>query len=383
MMVLLINIFGKNELRVPATMSGGTDSIQFDISNFTVEDQSLKKKLSEHHTLFDAKILAKTISVSLEEINLDKEQQPRRGAQYLVAVIVTVSGFIIGTTLGWTSPAGPMMKNKQYNFPVTEENISWIAALMPLGAMIGCPVMAAVVDNLGRKRTMAFLTIPTIIGWVTIIWASSVTWIYVGRALTGFASGSYSVIVPLYTSEIADMEIRGTLGTYFQLQMFLGILYTYVFGSYVNVFSLSTACALVPTVFACLLVLVPESPIYYLMRADVENARSSLRYFRQSLGNVEEELEAMQVSLVRAERDRLTLTKAFQTAQAKRGLSIGLGLMVFQQFTGCNAVIFYATTIFNVRTRAVAYLGILGQGQHIFPPTPSQKKMSLLIIIIY
>jgi hypothetical protein len=43
--------------------------------------------LSEHHTLFDAKILAKTISVSLEEINLDKEQQPRRGAQYLVAVI--------------------------------------------------------------------------------------------------------------------------------------------------------------------------------------------------------------------------------------------------------------------------------------------------------
>jgi SP family facilitated glucose transporter-like MFS transporter 8 len=178
------------------------------------------------------------------------------------------------------------------------------------------------------------------------------------------------------------------------------------------VFSLSTACALVPTVFACLLVLVPESPIYYLMRADVENARSSLRYFRQSLGNVEEELEAMQVSLVRvrarlnimidfprrvltmcnharhgvllqAERDRLTLTKAFQTAQAKRGLSIGLGLMVFQQFTGCNAVIFYATTIFNVRTRAVAYLGILGQGQHIFPPTPSQKKMSLLIIIIY
>lgn len=35
------------------------------------------------------------------------------------------------------------------------------------------------------------------------------------------------------------------------------------------------------------------------MKADVDNARLSLRYFRKSLDNVEEELEAMQVSLVK------------------------------------------------------------------------------------
>jgi len=58
--------------------------------------------------------------------------------------------------------------------------------------------------------------------------------ICVGRILTGFASGSYSVIVPQYTSEIANKEIRGTLGTYFQLQVFSGILFTYVLGSYVS-----------------------------------------------------------------------------------------------------------------------------------------------------
>jgi len=40
--------------------------------------------------------------------------------------------------------------------------------------------------------------------------------------------------------------------------------------------------------------------------------------------------------------------EAFQTTPAKRGLCLGLGVMVFQQFSGCNAVIFYATTIFNV-----------------------------------
>lgn len=40
--------------------------------------------------------------------------------------------------------------------------------------------------------------------------------------------------------------------------------------------------------------------------------------------------------------------KAFQTTPAKRGLFLGLGLMVFQQFSGCNAVIFFATKIFQV-----------------------------------
>jgi len=61
-----------------------------------------------------------------------------------------------------------------------------------------------------------------------------VVWICVGRFFTGFASGAYSVIVPQYTSEIAEKEIRGSLGSYFQLQVNLGILFTYVMGSWVS-----------------------------------------------------------------------------------------------------------------------------------------------------
>lgn len=41
--------------------------------------------------------------------------------------------------------------------------------------------------------------------------------------------------------------------------------------------------------------------------------------------------------------------EAFQTTPAKRGLFIGIGVMLLQQFTGCNAVIFYATFIFKVK----------------------------------
>lgn len=51
---------------------------------------------------------------------------------------------------------------------------------------------------------------------------------------------------------------------------------------------------------------------------------------------------------LQTERERVPIMEAFQTTPAKRGLFIGLGVMLLQQFTGCNAVIFYATFIFKV-----------------------------------
>lgn len=58
----------------------------------------------------------------------------------------------------------------------------------------------------------------------------------IGRFLTGIATGSFCIIVPMYTAEIAGKDIRGSLGTYFQLQITIGILLIYVFGSFVSVF---------------------------------------------------------------------------------------------------------------------------------------------------
>jgi len=89
--------------------------------------------------------------------------------------IATIGGFIAGTALAWTAPAGPMMENNQYPFIISSESLAWIGACMPLGAMLGCPVTAGLVDKLGRKNMMLMLCIPTLVGWAMIIWAESVS----------------------------------------------------------------------------------------------------------------------------------------------------------------------------------------------------------------
>jgi SP family facilitated glucose transporter-like MFS transporter 8 len=60
------------------------------------------------------------------------------------------------------------------------------------------------------------------------------------------------------------------------------------------------------------------------------------------------ELQEIQTSVDEAAAQKLSITKAFQTAEAKKGLMIAFGLMIFQQLSGVNAVIFYATDIFKV-----------------------------------
>lgn len=47
--------------------------------------------------------------------------------------------------------------------------------------------------------------------------------------------------------------------------------------------------------------LVPESPIFYLSKGNIAQARLSLKYFRRPFGQVDQELNAMHESLAKVQ----------------------------------------------------------------------------------
>jgi len=47
------------------------------------------------------------------------------------------------------------------------------------------------------------------------------------------------------------------------------------------------------------MLLIPESPIFYLMKGNVEKARLSLKYFRKPIVHVDQELNTMQSALAK------------------------------------------------------------------------------------
>jgi SP family facilitated glucose transporter-like MFS transporter 8 len=102
----------------------------------------------------------------------------------------------------------------------------------------------------------------------------------VGRFITGMMGGAFSLTAPAYTSEISEKEIRGMLGSYFQLMVTVGILFVYGLGSVMTVFTLSVVCGIVPLVFGVFFIFMPETPLYYLQKGQKDSAQASLQWFR-------------------------------------------------------------------------------------------------------
>merc|ERR1712142_239958 len=67
------------------------------------------------------------------------QQQGREGPQFFAAFAATMGNLVMGTTIGWSSPAGPLLAKpaEDDGFNLTDEENSWVGCLMPAGALLG------------------------------------------------------------------------------------------------------------------------------------------------------------------------------------------------------------------------------------------------------
>lgn len=252
-----------------------------------------------------------------------------------------------GAVLGYTSPTGDELKKGFLGFLIGGEEWSWIGSLTPLGCLVMCIPIGKIMDLIGRKTTMLASVLIFTVGWVLIIFANNVAMLMAGRFLTGMAGGTFCVAAPLYTSEIAEKDIRGALGSYFQLQITVGILFVYVVGNFVNPTHTAIACAIVPFLFALAFVFMPESPYYELKKGRENKARHNLQWLRGNEYDITHEMEEMNSTIQEELANPISFSDSWKKTATKKAFLISFGLMFFQQFSGVNAVIFYQADIFK------------------------------------
>lgn len=292
----------------------------------------------------------KTVGISQETLVSQGGQtiKAKRLPQYIASLAATLGAVAAGMTLGWTSPAGENGVNLKAisDVSISPEEFSWIGALTPLGAAVICIPIGILTDIIGRRVSMLILTVPFTIGWLCIIFANSVTLFYVGRFITGVSGGAFCVTAPMYTAEISESEIRGSVGSYFQLLLSVGILLAYALGICVNMLYLSIICAAVPIIFCIIFFFMPETPTFYLMKRNENAARESYIRLRGNQYNVEPELIAQKEALEESRKNKVSFLTALKSKACKKAIIISYGLMLFQQLSGVNAIIFYAGSIF-------------------------------------
>ncbi|CAH9136646.1 unnamed protein product [Cuscuta epithymum] len=205
--------------------------------------------------------------------------------------------------------------------------------------------------KLGRRLTMLIAGCFFIVGVIFNAAAQNLAMLIVGRILLGCGVGFANQAVPLFISEIAPTRIRGGLNILFQLNVTIGIL----FANLVNYgtakikggwgWRLSLGLAGFPALLLTLGALfVVDTPNSLIERGHVEEGKRVLSRIRGT-PNVEPEF----LEILHASRVAKEVKHPFRNLLRPRNrpqLIIAISLQIFQQFTGINAIMFYAPVLF-------------------------------------
>jgi len=170
------------------------------------------------------------------------------------------------------------------------------------------------------------------------------------RIIGGIGVGTASMLSPLYIAEIAPPAQRGRLVTYQQIAIVGGMVIVYFVNWAIaaqgdDSWVLQTGWrymllsgALPAALFLVLLLIVPETPRWLVMKGRKDEAHAVL-----SRLSSEEEARAVLTEI----EGSLSHTSGKLMAFGGLLLFVGIMLSVFQQFVGINAVLYYAPLMFK------------------------------------
>ncbi len=78
----------------------------------------------------------------------------------------------------------------------------------------------------------------------------NIAWLYTGRFLTGFGSGTYTLVAPVYIFEICEMSIRGALESSVALMIVIGHLSVVTMNLFMTGEAITIVCLVMPVIVA-------------------------------------------------------------------------------------------------------------------------------------
>ncbi|PSN57527.1 Facilitated trehalose transporter Tret1 [Blattella germanica] len=248
-------------------------------------------------------------------------------------------------SLTWPTPSLPILN--AMDPPITEEEGSWLASLVFIGAIIASPVFSYISQNYGRKIAGYCTVIPFSISWLLVVFFDSIPLYYISRFLGGFASGGVLAFCPMYIGEIAEDSIRGTLGTVRSMVVNIGAIIFCAVGPLVSLSNMAAICTVVPIIFAVCFLWLPESPMYLMKVGKVEEAKEAMTWLRG--GNVvkaEEDIRKLAV-VVEKSNSNVSFKELLSSKGTRRGLVICIVLAVAQQLSGVSAIMSFSVSLFE------------------------------------
>ncbi|XP_066959485.1 solute carrier family 2, facilitated glucose transporter member 1-like isoform X2 [Macrobrachium rosenbergii] len=235
--------------------------------------------------------------------------------------------------------------------------ISIMVSIYCIGGMIGGALTGIFSTRFGRKGGLLVNNVFAVLAAILFGFcqmANSYEMIIAARFVIGINNGLNAGLAPMYLSEIAPTNLRGAIGTVYQLVVTISILFSQVMGldsilGTETLWPVLLALTALPAVFQLVtLPICPESPKFLLINKDEPMAaQRALTWLRDS-SNVQDEMGEMRNE---AEAGKLvpsiSLREILSNPTLRIPLVISMMMMIAQQLSGINAVIFFSTKIYK------------------------------------
>ena len=250
-----------------------------------------------------------------------------------LSVVAALGGILFGYDTAVISGTTDIVSGQ---FGLDELATGWYVGCALIGSIIGVLVAGMMSDFLGRKKTMFIAALMFSISAIGCAVCKGFTDLVIYRMVGGFGIGVVSIVSPIYISEVAPADKRGTLVSMYQLAITVGFLLAYL----VNYLVLKAADVnatdpslgsrmfnneywrgmlgyetIPDLLFLILIFFIPESPRWLAVRG-------------QRKDNSEE-------------------WKALKEPGILLAVIVGSCIAILGQFMGVNAVLYYGPTIFK------------------------------------
>lgn len=286
----------------------------------------------------------------------------KQGHIVLISLIVALGGFLMGFD---ASVISGVIKFIEPEFGLTKIELGWAVSSLTLTATLAMLVAGPLSDRWGRKRVLFIAGIFYGVSALLSAVAPSFILLVIARMLGGFGVGASLIIAPMYIAEISPAKIRGTMVSFNQLNIVLGIS-TAFFTNYlilrlgqsdagwISMLGIDSynwrwmlGLETIPAfIYVVALFAVPRSPRWLIMKGRETEALQIMKRASGESGALND-LQAVKQSLAADTNKKKVRLKELFNPALRTVLTIGIVLAVLQQLTGINSVFFYAPMIFE------------------------------------
>lgn len=284
------------------------------------------------------------------------------GYEIFLSAVAAIGGILFGYD---TAVISGTISSVAGQFSLNTINQGWYVGCALVGSIAGVSVAGILSDRIGRKITMLTASVLFFISAAGCAFCGNFTQLVIFRIIGGAGIGIVSIVSPIYISEVASAERRGTLVSCYQLAITVGFLLAYLVNYKILDISQTSSftsdlmdtlfiseywrgmlgSGVVPAaLFFMVIFIIPESPRWMIVHHRGQEARAIMSRIYSSPEAVETQYRATESSIASEVKSEW---KALLSPGIMKAVIVGCAIAILGQFMGVNAVLYYGPEIFG------------------------------------